>query len=317
MSPEPYLVRLTARLADGVARLPAEVRQRHAAYLRGGQNPDGGFSGRAGGSDLYYTGFALRGLAVLDALTPEICERAACFLRHSLTQQASVIDFCSLLYSCLLVQLGGANVLADSPADWPDRVAAALETFRTTDGGYGKTPGAASGSTYHSFLVGLCQQLLGRPVPRPHDLARFVAGRRRDDGGYVEIAPMRRSGANPTAAAVGLLQLIEEEVPALTPEVRADAADFLAGLADPGGGVRANARAPLPDLLSTFTVAWTLEQLGERHRLDAAAACSFARSLEQPDGGFNGVLVWDEGSDAEYTFYGLGVLALFAGSPSE
>jgi geranylgeranyl transferase type-2 subunit beta len=312
MSPEPYLVRLTARLADGVARLPAEVRARHAAYLRKGQNDDGGFSGRAGGSDLYYTGFALRGLAVLDALTPEICEKAAGFLRRSLTQQASVVDFHSLLYSCLLVQLGGPNVLADSPPGWPDRVAATLETFRTPDGGYGKTPGAASGSTYHSFLVALCYQLLGRPVPRPHDAARFVAGRRREDGGFVEIAPMRRSGTNPTAAAVGLLQLIEEECPALTPEVRAGVAEFLAGLADPGGGLRANARAPLPDLLSTFTGTWTLEQLGERRRIDSAAALAFARSLEQPDGGFNGVLLWDEGSDAEYTFYGLGVLALLS-----
>ena len=40
------------------------------------QNPDGGYSGREGESDLYYTGFALRGLAVLGALTPAICERA-------------------------------------------------------------------------------------------------------------------------------------------------------------------------------------------------------------------------------------------------
>ncbi len=312
MSQAPYLVRLTARLADGVSRLPAEVRNRHAAYLRAGQNPDGGFSGRAGGSDLYYTGFALRGLAVLDALTAEVCEKAAGFLRHSLTQQASVVDFYSLLYSCLLVQLGGPNVLAGSPADWPDRVAATLETFRTPDGGYGKTPGAASGSTYHSFLVGLCYQFLGRPIPRPQEVVRFVAGRRREDGGYVEIAPMRRGGANPTAAAAGLLQLVEEEVPALTTEVRSGIADFLASLADPGGGLRANARAPLPDLLSTFTGTWTLEQFGELHRIDAAASLAFAHSLEQPGGGFNGVLVWDEGSDAEYTFYGLGVLALLS-----
>jgi geranylgeranyl transferase type-2 subunit beta len=314
MNPEPYLVRLTARLAAGVARLPAEVRDRHAAYLRAGQNADGGFPGRAGGSDLYYTGFALRGLAVLDALTPEICTKAAGFLRHSLTRQASIVDFYSLLYSCLLVQLGGPKVLTDSPADWPDRVAATLETFRTPDGGYGKVPGAASGSTYHSFLVGLCYQFLGRPVPRPEEVVRFVAGRRRDDGGYVEIAPMRRGGANPTAAAVGLLQLVEDDVPALTPEVREGVAGFLASLADPGGGLRANARAPLPDLLSTFTAAWTLEQLGELHRIDTEASLAFARSLEQPGGGFNGVLVWDEGSDAEYTFYGLGVLALLSGA---
>ena len=38
------------------------------------QNLDGGWSGREGESDLYYTGFALRGLAVLQGLTPELCE---------------------------------------------------------------------------------------------------------------------------------------------------------------------------------------------------------------------------------------------------
>src|SRR3712207_5546517 len=98
MSAEPYLAPLTARLAEGAARLPPEVRARHAACLRAAQNPDGCFSPREGGSDLYYTGFALRGLAVLDALTPEVCERAAGFLRASLARQASVVDFFSLLY---------------------------------------------------------------------------------------------------------------------------------------------------------------------------------------------------------------------------
>src|SRR5262245_66481922 len=107
MDPEAYLPRLTALLADGVARLPAEQRTRHAAYLAAAQGADGGFPGREGGSDLYYTGFALRGLAVLDALTPEVCRRAAGFLRASLTRQASVVDFYSLLYACVLVQAGG------------------------------------------------------------------------------------------------------------------------------------------------------------------------------------------------------------------
>src|SRR5438046_3826739 len=123
MMPEPYLPRLNARLADAVARLPDATRARHSAYLRAAQNSDGGFSGREGGSDLYYTGFALRGLAVLDALAPEACTRAAAFLRDSLTRQASVVDFYSLLYACLLVQAsGGPDVLAGSPPDWPDRV---------------------------------------------------------------------------------------------------------------------------------------------------------------------------------------------------
>src|SRR5262245_8855750 len=102
-----YLQTLTAWLSDGLLRLPREFRSRHTAYFVARQNPDGGFSGREGGSDLYYTGFALRGLAVLDTLTPEICARAAAFLRASLTRQASVVDFYSLLYACVLVQAGG------------------------------------------------------------------------------------------------------------------------------------------------------------------------------------------------------------------
>src|SRR5262245_17603241 len=116
MGPSSYLQRLTERLGEGIARLAPETRGRHGDYLRGKQNPDGGFSGREGGSDLYYTGFALRGLAILDALTPAVTARAADFLRTSLTQQASVVDFYSLLYACLLVQAsGGPDVLANSP----------------------------------------------------------------------------------------------------------------------------------------------------------------------------------------------------------
>src|SRR5262249_30905023 len=148
MHSEPYLPRLTARLADGLGRLPQAVRDRHAAYLRAAQNADGGFSGREGDSDLYYTGFALRGLAVLDGLTTAVCARAAAYLHASLARQASVVDFFSLLYACLLVQVGGGtDVLAGAPADWPERVAGTLETFRMPDGGYAKFPGASSGST--------------------------------------------------------------------------------------------------------------------------------------------------------------------------
>ena len=308
---EPYLLRLTLRLADGISHLPAEIRDRHASYLRAAQNPDGGFSGRAGGSDLYYTGFALRGLAVLDALAPAIAERAAGFLHSCLTQQTSVIDFFSLLYSSVLVQLvGGPDALAGSSPNWPQRVAETLESFRTSDGGYAKTIGGASGSTYHTFLVALCYQLLGRPLPRLAEVVRFVANRRREDGGYVEMAPMRRGGTNPTAAAVGLLQMATEEMPSALEEIHEGVIAFLAGMTSPEGGLRANGRAPLADLLSTFTASWALEQLGGLHCLDTQQVRSYVESLQLPQGGFHGGL-WDEGHDVEYTFYGLGVLALF------
>jgi geranylgeranyl transferase type-2 subunit beta len=303
-----YLQHLSDRLAAGVAALPEEGRAPHVSFLHSAQNPDGGWSGREGGSDLYYTGFALRSLAVLGALTPEIAQRSAHFLKQSLNQQTSVVDFFSLLYACLLIQAhGGTDVLADSPPDWPDRVAATLETFRTRDGGYAKATDAVSGSTYHTFLVGLCYQLLGRSLPLPREVFPFLRSRRREDGGFVELAPMRRSGTNPTAAAVGIFQLTGG-VPA---DLRDDVVNFLAEMPSEEGGLRANTRIPVADLLSTFTGLWTLEQLGALDRVDAREARAFAVSLEEDDGGFRAG-IWDDRVDVEYTFYGLGVLSLLS-----
>jgi geranylgeranyl transferase type-2 subunit beta len=302
-----YLLHLTARLTAGLSRLPQKLLARHADYLAACQNPDGGFSGREGESDLYYTAFALRGLVVLDALTARVYERAAGYLRTCLQRQASVVDFYSLLYACAIVQaVGGPDMLAESSPGWPQRVADTLETFRKPDGGYAKATDAASGSTYHTFLVALCYELLGKPVPRPEEVVRFVLSRRRDDGGFVEVGPMRRSGTNPTAAAVGTLQLLGSDLP---DEVREGVAEFLAEMPSVEGGLRANGRIPLADLLSTFTGCWTLAQLGALDRVDTEAAFRFAQSLEQPGGGFHAGL-WDERADAEYTFYGLGTLAL-------
>jgi len=306
---EPYLVQLTNRLLEGVERLPADVRKRNTTYLLEAQNADGGFSGREGSSDLYYTGFALRSLAVLQALNPDRCGKAAGFLRQKMTGSAGVVDFFSLVVSCYLVPLGGGpDVLADALPDWRDRVANTLETFRSPDGGYGKTPGALYGSTYTSFLVALCLQLLDRPIPAPERLAKYVRSRRREDGGYVEISAMKRSGTNPTAAGIGLLQILDE----VDETTKAGTADFLAALPSPfEGGLRANDRIPAADLLSTFTGGWTLDQLGAANRIDWEKVRGYAEECERPIGGFRGGL-WDEQTDVEYTFYGLGTLALAA-----
>jgi geranylgeranyl transferase type-2 subunit beta len=309
---QPYLPRLTTRLAHGLQRLPDSVRARHAAFVKQWQNADGGFPGREGGSDLYYTGFALRCLAVLDALTPDVVARAAGFLRAALAQQAAgAVDFFSLLYSCLLVQAsGGPDVLADAPADWPERVAELLESFRKPDGGYARAAAASGSSTYITFLVGLSYELLGRRLPDPEGVCRFVLTRRRGDGGFVELGPMRKSGTNPTAAAVGLFQLASAGPDqGRTDEVRQGVIAFLADRQSDEGGLRANTSIPIADLLSTFTGAWTLVEMGALDRVDVAALLSYAQALERPEGGFRGA-VWDGGTDVEYTFYGLGVLAL-------
>lgn len=314
MQPDSYLQKLTTRLSNGIAALPEAQRKRQASFLQSLQNEDGGFSGREGESDLYYTGFALRALAILDALEPGTALKAGAYIQQRMVQEATVVDFYSLLYAALLIQVvSGHDVLGNSPDDWPDRVAATLETFRTAEGGYAKTPGAASTSTYHTFLVGLCYELLGRSLPQPIEVVAFVQARQREDGGFVEIKPMRRSGTNPTAAAIGLLQLVEDSTGTvgLTPEIQKQSTAFLAEMPSMEGGLRANGRAPAADLLSTFTGLWTLDQLGGLDQVSTTEARRYVESLELAEGGFRGGL-WDDGTDVEYTFYGLGALSLLS-----
>jgi geranylgeranyl transferase type-2 subunit beta len=119
---------------------------------------------------------------------------------------------------------------------------------------------------------------------------------------------MRRAGTNPTAAGVGTLQILG----ALDERTRAEVGPFLLRLASDEGGLRANDRIPAADLLSTFTGSWTLADVGGLDRLDRDGLRRYAESLQGPEGGFRGGL-WDAGCDVEYTFYGIGVLALLAG----
>ena len=75
------------------------------------------------------------------------------------------------------------------------------------------------------------------------------------------------------------------------------------------GGLRANTRIPIADALSSFTGMLTLGDLGAIEEIDLPAMKRFIESLQLSDGGFHAA-VWDEAHDVEYTFYGLGCLAL-------
>lgn len=306
--PLPYLIELGNRLTNGLASLPADRRERHRAFVLSRQMPDGGFAGREDGSDLYYTAFAVRSLAVLNVMSAEDGERLVPFLRQQARGQLTVIDLVSWLYSALVVQsCAQVDLLEEFHPEWPTRLAEMLETFRTRDGGYAKTLEGAAGSTYHSFLVALCYELVGQPLPEPNRLVQFVFDRQREDGGFVEIAPMKRSGTNPTAAAAALLRMFN----ALDDELRDDMTAFLKEVRGDEGGFQANTRIPFSDGLSTFTALLTIQDLKLPGLYDSARVREFIDGLEFPGGGFRGAQ-WDTQADVEYTFYALGVLGLLA-----
>lgn len=301
-----YLESLTARLAIAAAQLPAEIRDRQARFLLHAQRPDGGFAGREGASDLYYTGFGLRGLAILGLLDGRVAQRAADFLRSRLAGQESIVDFFSLIYGAKLIESAAdIDVFAQAEANWADAVAAELEKLRCDDGGYAKAPAGRASSTYHSFLVLLCRQLIERPVPEPAAIVRFIRSQECEDGGFREIRVSKRAGTNPTAAAIGTLKILDS----LTDDVRERTLDFLSEMQMDSGGLRANSRIPIADTLSTFTGVLTLLDLQDEDAIEYADALQYVRSLESPEGGFFGA-EWDAVCDVEYTFYGLGSLAL-------
>jgi geranylgeranyl transferase type-2 subunit beta len=299
-----YLTQLTLRLAGGAMRLAPEVRQSHARFVAAAQQADGGFPGRQGASDAYYTGFALRTLALVGELSDDVARPAAEFLRGRLDRPMPSVDFVSVVYSAVLLELtGGLDLFA--PRERQALVGEFLDRFRCEDGGYAKTEKNRRSSTYHTFLAAVCQELVGLPIQQRSQIVELIRSRQRDDGGFVELAPLAQSGTNPTAAAVGVLRLLES----MEEHVAAAAGRFLAGMQNGEGGLRANGRIPLADLLSTFTGMVALADLDRLRVVDLAAARRYVESLALPGGGFRGG-AWDGEADVEYTFYGLGALAL-------
>jgi geranylgeranyl transferase type-2 subunit beta len=301
-----YLEALTLRLAAGIGELPEAFRHRQAKYLLAAQREDGGFAGREGGSDLYYSGFGLRSLGILGELYGQPAERAAGFLRSRMRGQESIVDFLSLVYGAMLVHsAAGIDVFAGADAGWREAVAAALAKLRRDDGGYAKGAEGVASSTYHTFLVLLCLELVGKQPAEPARIVEFLRSQQCEEGGFREIRASKRAGTNPTAAAIGALRILG----ALDENTRLDAIDFLIEMQTEEGGLRANTRIPIADLLSTFTGLLTLEDLGGVREIDLVAVRRFAQGLAREEGGFRGA-EWDPAHDVEYTFYGLGTLGL-------
>jgi len=332
----PFLLRLADAVRSGVRELSDERRSRHRRFVLQQQRSNGGFAGRLGDSDLYYTTFGLRALAALGDPPVGSLASAGRFLQRFEWRSLDGVELLNWLSSLLTLRTlqaeagkdegenGRASARADAteatetatPASnlvaptWPSplEVAERLERLRTADGGYAKRESARTGSTYQSFLVCVTYELLGLAVPEPERLVGFLSSRRRPDGSFAEVGAARQGGTNPTAAALVALSCLGS----VSDEVRDGAADFLSQVWLSEGGFRANRRIPVVDLLSTFTALTACWELGLRQLVDGQRVRRFVQSqLELPGGGFRAGL-WDEQADVEYTFYGLGCLALAA-----
>lgn len=302
----PYLQDLTLRLAIGAAQLDPQDRDLHGTWLQNQQRDDGGFAGREGESDPYYTAFALRALWIIDALDESIGQRAAAFLRSRLSAKESIIDLISLIFGAAICELSvGAVVIDDDNVTWRDKIAQLLNSLRTDDGGFAKTLEGRAGSTYQTFLSVLCHELIEIPPTDSDSILRFLESQAHPEGGYLEIRAAKRAGVNPTAAAIGTVKALGR----LNPAEHQNTIDFIADMQSDEGGLTANTRIPFADLLSSCTGLITLTDLGATDQVDIGSIQRYARSMQSSTGGFIGFAL-DQTADVEYSFYGLATLAL-------
>ncbi|MFO7900775.1 MAG: prenyltransferase/squalene oxidase repeat-containing protein [Planctomycetota bacterium] len=283
MKPD-YLDGLDKALAGGVSNLSKAFGRARGEYVRSRQCDDGGFRGRRGGSDIYYTDLALRTLALVEPRS-DAFHRAAGFVANLQGGPKDIVECFSRLNSVRLLRAAGED-LPGGPPDCRPRV------------------DARQAGTYDLFLGALCCRMLAEPFPETEEAVQRVRSCGCPDGGFGQTVG-GTGQTNATAAAVGVLAMAD----ALTTEDAGRAAEFLAAMQTPTGGLAAHEGAPEPDLLSTFTALVTLSVLDRLEQINLPAVGRFVRAMAGPDGGFRACRS-DPETDVEYSYYGLGTAAL-------
>jgi prenyltransferase beta subunit len=261
-----------------------------AEYLRSHQNPDGGFCGRSGASDLYDTVFGIEGLLALGGAFDPAAARE--YLRGF--GQGESLDFIHL--ACLI--RGWANIV-EEPIDSPIRqgLLQNLLAYRSEDGGFADAIGAESGTAYGCYLgLAACQDL-AHSIEEAERFVEAVGRLRREDGSYAKDAHSPEGSTPATAAAMVTLHPMgignfEPQVAWLLKRTRAI------------GGFVATARAPMQDLLSTATALHALATVQTDYEAVRRPCLEFVDSLWEPQGGFCKNWI-DDIVDCESTFYGL------------
>ena len=277
-----------ARLAPAILGVEAVGLIRE--FVTSHHNEDGGFSDRDGESDLYYTSFAIDVLTAIQADLPEEG------LRQFLDARAQGLADLDFVHLCCLARCYSA--LSSPPtAGLMAPVFAAIEEYRTADGGYNQATGLDTGSTYACFLAYGAYSDHRLSLPDEAGVASCLDSLRTPDGAWANDTMIPVPNIPATAAAITLCRNLRLPIPDETP-------GWILNSFHPGGGFVPFPMAPLPDLLSTAVALHALDGLQVEFGEKKEALLDFVDSLWTASGGFHGS--WeDDDLDIEYTYYGL------------
>ncbi len=256
--------------------------------------PDGGFKGRAGQSDIYYTFFGVQLLSILsDGISEHIFEYI------DSVKELETYDLIHL--TCFLRTENLLNRLKKFPDK--TRQYHLLEKFRTDTGGFCIAKNTQSSSVYASFLAYLtCLECDIQFSHDPKEIIECIKKFRAEDGSYAEIAEMETGTLTVTCAAVILLYDI-------TGHTDETAVAWIINRQAETGGFYASENAFLPDLVSSASAVFCLNRINQKQLVNENIL-DFVESLMQANGGFSGNSQ-DFTPDVEYTFYGFLTIGSF------
>lgn len=284
---ESLSIRLLRVLLDGKRRLGRDALGRMRRFLADRKCVGEAFMNKGGEPDIYYTSFGwalayLLGLPLdREAMGRylESLDRASMDLVHyaAYTRCESIRRFLNVPeWLAGRLPLVG-NLMSPKP----------VPSFAVSD-----YPNQDPDSPYSRFILLGCLEDSGREMDS--EALNGFSAYRVAGGGFSNRRGDAVASVNATAAAlmvVGQADGYREN----------DDLDYLLHAQEASGGFRADAEAPVPDLLSTATALFVLRSYGVSPLVSPR---DFIEAHWLDNGGF-GATLWDGEGDVEYLFYGL------------
>lgn len=259
-------------------------------FLRANINPDGGFKGRNGKSDLYYTVFGLEALIALGGSLPS--KKILNYLQKFIKQEP--VD---LIHLVSLIRCYANLINDDFIKGLRGKFFKSLKKFRSADDGYANNVGVDNGTVYGCFFALTAYQDLQIDMPNQTEVIECIQALSNSDGSFSNEQKIQTGSTNVTAAAMMVLHHLGEPVNQKT-------ADWLFTQCSSSDGFLAMPEAPMPDLLSTATALHALTTTGFKIEPLKEKCLDYIDSLWCSKGGFYGNWA-DTILDCEYTYYGL------------
>ena len=247
-----------SRLQAGAQSLGKDL-EATRSFLLSRINPDGGFQGRTGQSDLYYTAF---GIDILLASSPSEISNlksriSAYLLSFTVGDNLTFMDLVSLARARM-------RLMPDStPPEWRQTIARHLARYRAANGGYHTDIGASVGSATATFMAWIAHEALGITPENPDTIISSLSALATPDGAYSNLPEMPVGNTPSTAATQSLLHHFGLRPLDHISNLKSQISDhpWLLNQLDDSGGFRAFPQAPIPDLLSTGTALFALSLL--------------------------------------------------------